>query len=416
MSNQLRHYRSSQEFETRLRQRYGRSLKNPNQRFPIQNDIPDRILANKSRDSRVNQLLDGRSGLGRDRSRGFGFLAPLAGIIGWPDESHASPNSMGASGGKPWFEITDWTARAFEIADNVANIDWANPGFGLAAGGTLLMTQLIAIRQRRRILQCMSAPVEPEQLSLFPEIEKTEENVHKANWAVDAASRQGLIRKENQDAFTVLEFDDASKVLIVCDGAGGIKGGRAAAQSAVVAIQQSLKEIQKESGTLTLDDLETAIAEAREAGTAQNLTGVTTALVVLLQEEQMTYATLGDGAIVVIWPDGMVNQVQVPHHSAGAPSNVINAYIGGDCTVPPRTGTSRLEEGSIVLAMSDGASDLFPYEDFALHREDYCDVTGLADSILAQIEAARDPDSNAYLHHDNMTLAMARLKVGGDHA
>lgn len=66
--------------------------------------------------------------------------------------------------------------------------------------------------------------------------------------------------------------------------------------------------------------------------------------------------------------------------------------------------------------MSDGASDLFPYEDFAQHREDYCNVRGLAGSILAQIEAARDPDTNAYLHHDNMTLAMARLNAGGDDA
>lgn len=347
MPDQLQQYRSSQEFEIRLRQRYGRSLKEPNQRFPIQNDIPGRILASKSRNSRASQLLLGRNGPSRDRSRGFGFLAPLTGIIGWPDESHASPLGVGASGEAPWIEAADWTGLVFEIADNVANIDWTNPGFGLAAGGTLLMTQLIAIRQRGRIVTYLSASAEPEQLPLFPEIDEVEKEVQTNHWAVDAASRQGLIRKENQDDFIVLEFEGGSKILIVCDGAGGIKGGREAAQSAVNAIRMNLKVAQEASGTLTTADLEAAIAEARSASKAQNLTGVTTALVVLLQGEQMTYATLGDGAIVVIWPDGMVNHVQVPHHSAGAPSNIINAYIGGDCTVPPRTGTSRLEKARV---------------------------------------------------------------------
>ncbi len=129
----------------------------------------------------------------------------------------------------------------------------------------------------------------------------------------------------------------------------------------------------------------------------------------------MHYATLGDGAITIIWPDGMVGPVQVPHHTAGQPSNIINAYIGGDCSTAPRTGSLRLETGATVLAMTDGASDLFPFEDFAPNRAEYRTVLGLSGALLQQLEAARDPDTEAYLHHDNMTLAMARLMEAKDH-
>ena len=65
--------------------------------------------------------------------------------------------------------------------------------------------------------------------------------------------------------------------------------------------------------------------------------------------------------------------------------------------------------------MSDGASDLLPYEDVALSRAEITDITGLADSFLKNLEDARDPDTAAYLHNDNMSLAMARFHGGGEY-
>ena len=43
-------------------------------------------------------------------------------------------------------------------------------------------------------------------------------------WQIDAATRQGQVRSENQDALSVIKFDDGTAVLIVCDGAGGVGG------------------------------------------------------------------------------------------------------------------------------------------------------------------------------------------------
>ncbi|SNZ20101.1 protein phosphatase 2C domain-containing protein [Cohaesibacter gelatinilyticus] len=234
-------------------------------------------------------------------------------------------------------------------------------------------------------------------------------------WSLDAATRQGQVREENQDCFAVLEFAPELKAFNVNDGAGGLKGGREASHTATESISWSLRDAFQRNGDLTLRDLLDALDYARKVAAERDLTGVTTALVVLLKGDIVHYATLGDGAIVVIWPDGMVGHLQVPHHTAGQPSNIINAYIGKNCQAPARIGSCRLEPGSIVMTMTDGASDLFPYEDFALQREKIADMRGLADHLLAELESARDPDTGAYLHHDNMTLAMALLIDGDDH-
>jgi hypothetical protein len=178
-------------------------------------------------------------------------------------------------------------------------------------------------------------------------------------------------------------------------------------------MSDELKNIWEDREAFFPADLETAIAAGRQAAIDDKLQGVTTALLVMLEGEAMHYATLGDGAIAVIWPDGMIGPVQVSHHTLGRPSNQIGAYIGGDCYIPARMGTLRLELGCFMLAMTDGASDLFTFEDFACARYKFKVQDGLADSVIAHLQAARDPDTGAWLHSDNMTLAIAQLVPGG---
>lgn len=82
-------------------------------------------------------------------------------------------------------------------------------------------------------------------------------------WDVDAAARQGQVRSENQDALSILNFADGTQVIIVCDGAGGIGGGREASQSASGVIAASLRDIWNDQGELIAADLENAIFAAR---------------------------------------------------------------------------------------------------------------------------------------------------------
>ena len=231
---------------------------------------------------------------------------------------------------------------------------------------------------------------------------------------MNGASRLGKVRSENQDAYDFLRISSDEAFFVVCDGAGGLPGGKEAAETAVQVIIMTLQDIHREAFEPTAC-LELAIEEARCVAKDHGLPGITTAIIAHVKGRMLHYATLGDGTLSAIWPDGMVNHIQTPHHIHGQSSNIIGAYIGQDCQVPARTGSSRIEVGTSLLLMSDGCSDLFPYDNFAQDRLDYSAIMGggtdvpLADKLLEQIEAARDPDTDAYLHHDNMTLILAHL-------
>lgn len=233
-------------------------------------------------------------------------------------------------------------------------------------------------------------------------------------WPIEGATRTGQIRSENQDAFSVGVNVQGFQFAVLCDGAGGHVGGGEASQTAVEMIAVYLKTASL-SDAAPIEILLAAIEETRDYFTLSELDGITTAILTIIDGEYIHYATLGDGALVAIFPDGMTTQIQTPHHLLGQPSNIIGAYIGQECEVAPRVGSLRVEEGTTVMLMSDGASDLFPYEDFAQNHDAYIEyleaekTPSLSNHILDQIEQARDPETGAYLHHDNMTLVIAHF-------
>lgn len=417
---QLTRFPIDQSFKDRLKT-HGFCIDDPDKRFPTRNDFPSRVLDLRGRTgkNKAALLLSDRNGRnGADRSRILPWLAPLIGWAGWPEQAKAHdhhPPILQWPAASP-AEGVDLATRAL---DWLGQIRFDDPALSSAMLGALLMTQTVAMMQRRALLKATVASAPPAQADLFPEtLPNPARSGQATTWAVDAATRQGQVREENQDALRVLRFADDVAVMIVCDGAGGIGGGREASQSAVAAISDALTARWNDTATLSPADLNMAIEAARKAARDKDLEGVTTALLVLLDGENMHFATLGDGAVSVIWPDGMVGPVQVPHHTLGRPANEIGAYIGGNCAVSPRSGSLRLEPGCFVLVLTDGASDLFGFEDFARERHNYRTVKDLADHFLTHLEAARDLDTGAWLHSDNMTLAIAHLEVevGNDHS
>ena len=413
-------------FKNRLKSQ-GFCLDDPDRRYPTKNPLPSQVLSIAARsglDQKALLLADRKGRDGPDRSRLLPWITTALGWSAWPKEAAAHdhhPNWQPVAD-NPVVEIPQTVAPSLwdQTLLWLAQLDFAAPEWSLALLSGLLITQVTGVFQRRAILRATTARFETVQPDLFPEtlpdtVNQADEPVQTWQWKVDAATRQGQVRDENQDALKVLKLSDAVAVLVVCDGAGGIGGGREASQSAVTAIEAELRSLWTDKASLVPSDLELAIGSARQRAAENKLPGVTTALLVLLEGDTIHTATLGDGAVAVIWPDGMVGPVQVPHHTLGRPSNEIGAYIGGDCEVPPRLSSHRLEHGCFVLAMTDGASDLFTFEDFAATRYQYQVAPGLADAVLAHLEAAKDPDTGGWLHSDNMTLAIAQLCDGGDH-
>lgn len=308
-----------------------------------------------------------------------------------------------------------------KLLETSARLPWEAMGLG----GLLLTTSLTGFwswqisRQMKDITMKTMDIDDPITIDAIPSEMHAVEISSPYVWHVHGASRVGKVRSENQDAFVYIQESPSQWFLAVYDGAGGIKGGREAAQSATDVCRHVMEET-TDSDLSSEERLLLAISEARHVAESTEQMGITTAILAYVDGNTLTYATLGDGGLSAVWPDGMISHLLVPHHILGQPDNIIAGYIGKGCEVPPRTGSVKLEPGTTLMLMSDGASDLFPYDDFAQKRAEFgeflkSDDNQLSDHLLKQTEEARDSETNAYLHSDNMTLVMAYMSEA-DHA
>jgi len=231
------------------------------------------------------------------------------------------------------------------------------------------------------------------------------------------ASRKGR-RSDNQDAFEIVQPFSDEALLIVADGVGGHPGGKITARNTVRAASDfALRALAEKPDDMSeIECLEHAIVQTRELAVAEHWPGMTTLILAHIKGDRLTYATLGDGGLTAIYPGGIVAPLLIPHHHHDRPNNVISAYIGQECEVPPRVGSVKLEFGTIILAMSDGVSELLDYDELGSNHQSLAeamrkggDSDKVAGDILLQLEQARDLETNAILHSDNMTLAMALL-------
>ena len=387
----------------------GFDIDHPDRRHAVANPLMQKLgHSPPARDNRAQALLNARNGQDnpwRDRALGLAFLACMlvqAGPVMAADTFLAAPASPPVVTAPP------------PVAIRNAILEHAVLGI---FGGVLILASLIALVRLPHKKRTSTMPIRSKKLVTAADAEM---GMPKPQWVVDAASRMGKIRRENQDAFRVIGLAGGRTALIVCDGAGGVAGGKVAAVTAVETLSSALSaevEARNQSWAIITDKAFTA---ARIAVDENPDAGITTAIVAILDEARVYYATLGDGALALVWPDGMVQQLLAPHHHLDESSNVITGYLGDECDVAPRIGSLHVEHGTSILAMTDGASELFPFDAFAQKRAEYqagLDVpeTELADNFLAALEAAREPQTGAYLHHDNMTIAVAYLPEERDH-
>ena len=381
-----------------------------NKRYPIQNTELDKILASQNRkfDPQARLLLKGREMFRGFKDRALMLASGLALTLAVPPEAWANTSAPEKQEKmEPLYALLNIAAWSWELT--------------ILSG--LLSTSLASLY----VQAMMFKMIQPS----YPKLKKSRRlnsigrkipkgnaqqvtQTQKLQWSVNGSSRMGKVRTENQDAYDFWRVSEDEVFMVVCDGAGGLEGGKEAAETAVQNIIMILQAIYPEAGDPT-EALEVAIEDARAFAKEHKLAGITTAIIAHVKGSKLHYATLGDGTLSAVWPDGMVNHIQTPHNIQGQPSNIIAAYIGQGCTVPARTGSIRVETGTTLMLMSDGASDLLPYEEFAVNRTDYAQIlktktdVPVADKLLEQIEAARDPETNAYLHHDNMTLILAHF-------
>ena len=429
----------------------GFDIHDPDKRHPVRPHPLKKALetARSTKDPRVQALLKSRENAGHVLSRGIGgvllFGLIVWGLIAWPMDAFACPDHPGLCD-----PIAQQIAAKITHQENdrllpvlvPKSLTSLLPDIRDPIWLFILLTALVGLKALALLLHACSSrtfkletsdmpnlqltmlinddlPVAkvPEKTSLKyftpPKSEISSETEYK--WLVKGASRTGKFRQENQDAFAVCNYGGHESCFVLCDGAGGHAGGREASHRGV---EEILPLLDIHSGTTIPIDpiqrLEHAISRARFSALNEERKGITTAILCVMEGSWLYYATLCDGALSIVWPDGMVSDLLTPHHILGQPSNIIGAYIGDNCQIPARLGAVRLEAGCMVLAMSDGASDIFGYEHFAEKRDQYRKLflsgdIDLPNELLVQVENARDLESGTYLHNDNMTLIMALL-------
>lgn len=191
---------------------------------------------------------------------------------------------------------------------------------------------------------------------------------------VYAVSDKGMVRQENQDSFVTGTTQNGSVFAAVCDGMGGVSGGKLASTIAADTIHESLfvsDAAPAETVRILGDTLKLANTRIHDASSENpELQGMgTTAVLVIASDEQIHVANIGDSraylisktAITSITKDhsavqelvdkGMITSDQAKMHPQ---KHLITRALGVEKDVMADIYEYPFENGQVVMLCSDG--------------------------------------------------------------
>lgn len=187
----------------------------------------------------------------------------------------------------------------------------------------------------------------------------------------------GLVRADNQDAYGFAELPGGYTLAVVCDGMGGVAGGRVASTVAVEAYQQSLcaalhgamslPQLQQASGQAVSDANDAIRRRAEEEPGLQHMG--TTLVSALVRGEQVLISNVGDSRAYLAGEEGL-RQISrdhslveelvekgdlTPGQARNHPRrNLITRALGTDPTVEADGFHLQWKKGEFLLLCSDG--------------------------------------------------------------
>ena len=182
---------------------------------------------------------------------------------------------------------------------------------------------------------------------------------------------------QNEDALAVIPVSEDSSVLVVADGAGGMRGGEQASAIAIESLIDAVKQIGKDKSELR-DAILNGIENANARIMALGIGAATTISVV--EQVGMTIRTyhVGDSEIIIMGQRGRLIHQTIPHSPVGyaIEAGLINAdeaihhaerhfvsNILGNAEMHIAIGPSiTLAKYDTVLLSSDGLTDNFSIE------------------------------------------------------
>ena len=219
----------------------------------------------------------------------------------------------------------------------------------------------------------------------------------------------GRARIANEDAFKYGYFDDGASWAVVCDGMGGVHGGKVASSTAIDIVSQKIKKCYNTSmkipsiENLLLSSITTANCLVYDRGSAdKELEGMgTTIVAAIVKDGEACIAHVGDSRaykisnneIHLITKDhslvqemldlGQITQVEFENHPR---KNIITRAMGVEEKVEIEFNVTSFNKGDVLLLCSDGLSGLVK-SDSMLEIYNSSVFDSLADKY---IEAAND--------------------------
>ena len=234
-------------------------------------------------------------------------------------------------------------------------------------------------------------------------------------------------RAENQDSYGYKDTE-LGFLLAVCDGMGGVPGGKTASSIAVTEIITGIDEASKdeEIANIIIKAIRRANMAIIEAGSQNtSLRGMgSTATVLLLSEKSAFLAHVGDSRIYQIRGNkrvyrtfdhsmvfDLVKQKVITEEQArlSAQSNVITRALGMKPDLEVEIVERPYEKGDRFVLCSDGIHGSMPEKEFVKMLSNHKIALGaVLDDISTYVDnIGRSSGGN----HDNLTLAIVETKI-----
>ena len=234
-------------------------------------------------------------------------------------------------------------------------------------------------------------------------------------------------RSENQDFYGYCEARDGSRLFVVCDGMGGMKGGSTASREAVrIIIEEVSGSIESDPERLLTHALKKANAFIFQLGQSkEELRGMgTTVVALLISKEKATAAHVGDSRIYqlrgkhkvfrtfdhsVVFE--MVKRGTLTEEQArvSADSNLISRALGMKSEVEPEiNGNLPYLKGDRFVLCTDGISGAVEERKLLKMMASKKAVEKTAKVITAEID---NMGIEAGGGHDNLTIALIDVNI-----
>jgi len=237
-------------------------------------------------------------------------------------------------------------------------------------------------------------------------------------------------RSENQDFYGYSQTQDGSRLFVVCDGMGGMRGGSTASKEAVRVIMEEVSEsMEPDPEKLLVNALQKANAAVFRLGQSkEELRGMgTTVVALLINKDKATAAHVGDSRIYqlrgkqivfrtfdhsVVFE--LVKQGRLTEEQArlSPDSNLINRALGmkPEVEIEINGGLSYLK-GDRFMLCTDGISGAIEEQKLIKAVASKKTVEETVKDLTAEIDTMGRKMGG---DHDNMTIALIDANINSD--